>query len=407
MIILLIISFFVPFLQIGSFILPISYIVIAFTAFMGFIDILKKRIYKKIIFFFTIYLVYTTVVLLFNFVINSHFDLRGISGATIGFAVLSTSHYLSSKLIHFNYSKVVRLFNYPIFINNIIIVLLFNVETFRNIFYGVISVNPRMFDYHVQRYSGLSYDGFSFASTLNAIYFLILFFIILSSHKKILVVTKYFTVVNLLFTFFTTILVGRTGVGLIFIGIVLLLLSQFYFSSTMKKIEFLMSLSIRLFILSIIVIFIYNLTIDLPMFQYLTYGFKFYSESFNTGEISDNSINEIRDNMFFLPGNIISIFLGEGNFGRGSKYIASDLGLILGIHGYGIIGIFLFLLSIFSFIYFSTLNTQNKFSRTAVYIITSLLILVNLKDYYIFYPVGHYILLFTFVMYLKEYEYQK
>jgi hypothetical protein len=404
---LLIICFFIPFLKIGAFIFPISYIIITIISIQGFVDIFKKKLYRLIILFLTIHLFYSIINALFGFLINSNFDFRGLIGAIIGFVILGTSHYLNLKLLKLDYSKVVSLFNYPLFINNVIIILLFNIEKFNIFFYKVISVNPRMLDYPVPRYSGLGYDGFSYASTLNAIYFLIIFFIILTGHKKILNSTKYLIIINLLLTIITTILIGRTGVGLILIGVVILLLFQFYYSSLANKFKFLINSSVRIAFFSISFIFIGNLTIDLPMIEYLTYGFKFYSETFGTGEINDTSINDIRSNMFFLPESVISIFFGEGNFGRGAKYIASDLGLILGIHGYGIIGLLLFLLSICSFIYIIAFKINNRFSKAAVSLITSLLLLVNLKDYYIFYPIGHYILLFTFVMYIAKYEPQK
>jgi hypothetical protein len=62
------------------------------------------------------------------------------------------------------------------------------------------------------------------------------------------------------------------------------------------------------------------------MFKYLTYGFKFYSETFESGEVNDSTINHISNKMFFFPDSVIQFFFGEGNFGRGSKYIESDLG---------------------------------------------------------------------------------
>jgi hypothetical protein len=345
--------------------------------------------------------------MLINYFFYTNFDLRGFSGAIMGFVILGAGHYLSSELINYNYSKVVRILNYPLLINNLLIILLFNFEGFKNLFYNVISVNPTMFDYPVPRYSGLSFDGFSFASTLNAIYFLILFFFIVAPNQKASKSTKYFTIINLLLTFLTTILIGRTGIGIIFIGIVLLLLVKFYYSSLLNKFKFLINSSLRLLFLLILIILIYNLLIDLPMFKYLTYGFKFYSETFESGEVNDSTINHISNKMFFFPDSVIQFFFGEGNFGRGSKYIESDLGFILGIHGYGIFGILLFLLCIFSFIHYMTYKALNKFSKISIHIIAILLILINFKDYYIFYPIGHYILFFTFVMYLKKYEFQR
>jgi hypothetical protein len=405
MIFLLIISFFTPFFHFGNFEIPFSYLIVLFISILGYIDIYKKKTYQKILFFLSLFLIYTFLVASINFFIYSSLDLRGISGAFMGFVALGASNYIKNRLGNFNYSKAVRILNLPLLLNNIIIIMLFNIDNFKIFFYSLISVNPRMFDYPIPRYSGFSYDGFSYASTFNAVYFLLLLLFLIN--KKLTSTVKFLTFVNLALTILTTILVGRTGVGLILIGILLFIIFYLYFTSLKNKINFILKLTIFIFIFSIIIVLVINSISELPMFEYINYGFKFYTDTFDSGEINDSSINDISSNMFFLPENLSSIFFGEGNFGRASNYIPSDVGFVLGIHGFGIIGLFFYLISFFSIINFHINKESNNFLNSIIYTISFLLILVNFKDYYIFYPIGHFILLFTVVFYLKSDEFKK
>jgi hypothetical protein len=104
----------------------------------------------------------------------------------------------------------------------------------------------------------------------------------------------------------------------------------------------------------------------------------------------------------FVPNSTLTFLLGEGNFGRGNIYIPSDLGFVLGIYGYGIIGVTGVLIILVSVAYGVFRASSDDNTRVIALLLTATLILVNFKDYYLFYPIGHYTLFFTFLLYLKR-----
>jgi hypothetical protein len=406
MIFILILSFFCPFLKIESVTFPLSYFVISIIGTVGLFNIFKLKEYRFILIPFICYLIYTIIISLLHFLISNSLDIRGVSGGFVAIFSVGSAFYLATKLSKFDYGNFLILINYPLLINNLIILLIFSSDQFKSFFYDIVAVNPRIHDYPIPRYSGLVYDGFSFASTLNAIYFLILFFIVSNYWKLISFKVKSFVIINLCMTVFTTVLVGRTGLGLIFVGMAFFLLYDFIFISVIKKLFFLLKSSFTLIILSAVILLGYTFLYDLPIFEYINYGLKFYTDIFSSGEFSDSSLDDIRNNMYFLPEGILSNIFGIGNFGRGKEYIRSDIGFVLGIHGFGILGIFLYLFSILLILYSSILNFKNKINICKVVTIFLFIVIVNAKDYYIFYPIGHYILIFTFLFYLRLFKFK-
>jgi hypothetical protein len=401
MIFILILSFFCPFFKIGSVTFPLSYFVISIIGTKGLVNIIKFKENRFILIPYGCYLIYTVTISFLHFFINQSLDLRGISGAIMGILAIGSAFYLANKFAKYELGEFLILFNYPLLINNAIILLIFNIPQFKIFFYDVVAVNPKIHDYPIPRYSGLVYDGFSFASTLNAIYFLIIFFIASYFWNVISFKVKSIILFNLFVTVLTTILVGRTGVGLIFIGLAFFLLYDFLHSSLVKKLFFILKSSLTLIILMSIILLIYIFLYDFPIFEYLTYGLRFYVDIFNTGELNDSSLNDISNNMYFLPEGIFANLFGIGNFGRGKEYIESDIGLVLGIHGFGIIGVILYLFSLIFILFHSIYKLKNKINSYKVITIVLFIIIVNAKDYYIFYPIGHYILIFSFLFYLR------
>lgn len=404
LVILLIICFFCPFLKIGQLNFPISYLTLLIVGGKGLWDIVRKYKYSGVLIFFVIYLLYTCFSVLVHSLINSYTDFRGVLGAIMGLLAVGVSFYLGNWFAKLNLSRVLMSFNYPLLINNIIIILTFSSEAFKNVFYRIIAVNPRMLDYPVPRYSGLGYDGFSYASTLNAVFFLIIYFLVTTLAKELDLKSRILSYANLIITLICTILVGRTGVAMMLIGILLFFITDFAFSPFIKKIILFFKVIGSLLALSLIFLLLYNfILVDLPFFENFTYGFKVYSEFIETGQLQDSSLSDITNSQYFFPKTIPGILFGIGNFGRGLEYIQSDIGVVLATHGYGVLGLMLFLCCVFSFFYFCVkdvigLNKILKLGTIAVLLVSS-----NSKDFYIFYPVGHYILLFTFLFYFKFY----
>lgn len=398
MALLLLLCIFVPFLRIGTYVFPLSYFVIGFTGIYGFIIFLKSRANVAPIVFIICFFFYSLVIGFVHFFSIGNLDTRGIVASLFAFVSFFSAYYVNNLTLLRGRPWLIHSINLALFMNNVIILLLFGSTVFNALFYKVIAVNSRIFDYPVPRFSGLLYDGFSYASTLNSIFFGILFYLLLCCRRNMSGLSVYFVILNLLLTFITTVLVGRFGVGIIFIESLILLIFYFYSFKLRARLVLTLKLCFSLFLIFGVVRLFLSLEYAPSISEYFSYGFRFYSNIFVSGEISDSSLTDIRENMFFLPKEWMSIFFGQGNFGRASKYILSDVGFVLGVYGFGIVGVTLFVIGLFTFSHFSIRQVKSQFARISVYLLTSIMILLNLKDFYIFYPLGHFFLFFLFVL---------
>lgn len=320
------------------------------------------------------------------------YDTRGIYLCISLIIMLLSSRLVANYLLSQNLRNLdFKIYNVLTF-NCYLIIFLFISDTFRNYFYNIIDVNPNVFQYIIKRYSGIVYDGFSYISVFNSIIYiyglLIITYTKLNGFKFIIISISQLVVI------FSIFLTGRAGFITLLIGLFIMIIPYLKTKRNLNKLLLYKYILIQISIISITTILIINSELAWRLDYYFNFFKSFIFEKSLRG---DSSTRGILDNHFvFILENFWSIFFGIADYTNTlqARY-ASDLGFICLIHGGGLAAFISFILIILYLIYFGlkTLNENLVNSMVLIHMSISLLI-VNFKDFYVFFPSYFYFLLF-------------
>jgi hypothetical protein len=199
------------------------------------------------------------------------------------------------------------------------------------------------------------------------------------------------------------IFVGRAGFVVIGIGLVLFFIYAIYTKQLLKKSQ-LLKTSYLLLAFSVLVTIALMIIDYLNMNWYINWAFEFIINIFDGTSGVDSSVRELQQNHYFLPNGIKNILFGLSDF-QTTKYTSysADPGYTIYIHGVGVIGLLSFLLFLLHLIHYAIKNF--KFNRSIAFLVLFIvisLIIVNIKDFYIYYPYSHYILLFLILFHFID-----
>lgn len=397
---------FVPYIKIGSLSIFIGY----FTFFIPWILLVKK--YKlqlpyeiKIILYF---LIGNFFLVSFLYLFNIFFtplpypDLRGYK-LLIAIIMIYLSTYALYKIFLEKHSLDIflRYIYFAGMINIYIIFASYASQAFADVFYSIFLVNPKTFTYAILRYPGFLYDGASYLSVFNAFIFMIGLMIYFNKEQTSFLF-KNFILINQMLIIVSMIFIGRAGFVIIGFGIILFSIYIIFTKqlSTKKNLYKSFYLVIAFFILMSIGLIIIDY---LNMNWYIDWAFGFIENILN-GSGSDSSVSELRQNHYFIPENLWYFLFGLSDF-QTTPYTtySADPGYTIYIHGVGLVGLLSYLFFLFYIIYFVVKNFiyETSLAFLIIFIVLSLLI-TNAKDFYIFYPYSHYILLFLLIFKLNS-----
>ena len=272
-------------------------------------------------------------------------------------------------------------------INSLFSYLCFFSITFRDFFYSIVYVNPKLFEYPIFRPSGLLYDGSSYASVLYSIFIIITinYYKNCVSNKERIFSLLCFSVfmINILF-------LGRFGLLIILSYLIFFFIKNF----SLNKI----SLKIVFFIITILsIIFLLLNQIDSKILNYFEWSTNFVNLIFDSNKsiTDDTSVKELLNNHFNLNMTFFEWIFGSNKI---LNKISLDPGIIRLIAGYGLIVTIIFYSHLFLLIYHIKKSTKiNQTTKDISLAILFIIVVANFKDFYIFSPYSIYFLLFLII----------
>jgi hypothetical protein len=391
--------FFIPVqVSLGPLPLKITVLLILVLSILGAIGILSSKIQAEI--FYLIALMLTVAMyLIVNTTPDGLRDLYFAKNPILAIMILLAAYQLVKYYQSLYKNQFVNnLLNTIIAIgvlHAIIMIMALVSPEFRDFLYRFVVISEKaqlVYEINI-RSTGLFSSGFSNLSLFNGV-----LFITSLVHMKSDSYRNSFLKIFVLSIFFIAVTIsGRMGFLIIITGVLYFFIYRAFFTS-----EHYVSVKASHAFLFMIVVSPVLFMIDLERFQTTIYwAFEFIYTYLETGVVSTGSTSVLFGEMYFLPQNEIDRLIGTANFGRSENLppIRSDSGIILFIHGGGIIGL-LALFSIYFYLLFIayTKVSQPKLRFILTFIVFALLI-GNIKDVYFFSIDGNTQLLLTvFIM---------
>lgn len=240
----------------------------------------------------------------------------------------------------------------------------------------------------IKRYSGLLQTGFSALSLTHALLLIagIIFYWKYDRNLSLYRTLLYF--ISFAIMFISIMLIGRTGILIFFVFLVLF----FIYQINQAVLGLIINKKILYFVfLLFILIFTTVFFIDLSTYQnQIDSSFEIFISFINSGEFSSASTDQIINNELLFPDGITLLF-GSGNFGLGTSRIPSDVGFVYLVNGMGIIGtILIFGPYLISLIYAYQERHTNFILFLFLLFLVVILIPLNLKDFYFLGFGGHF-----------------
>lgn len=283
--------------------------------------------------------------------------------------------------------------------NTLVIYLCYFSDAFKQGFYSIFAVNPKVFEYPVERHGGFLYDGFSYSSVLLAIS-------LMSVHITRGVLGRQRTS----FSFFVLtmiaapalLLAGRFGGFLLVVYLLVFLGAGLLRLLRTQRIRTLKSRGLLLIPLSLGVVYLVTRE---PTLVYLIYAMSALQQIFLAGDFSDSTLVELSQNHYYLSDRLSDLLIGSGYLFSGDiDFNAVDPGVVRLLNGMGVP---------VTIVYFAgfLIAAAMVWKRRALplrsrlgFVILSLFfaVLLPLKDAYIFYPVPHFVMYFALYLGLKQ-----
>lgn len=309
----------------------------------------------------------------------------------------------------YGFSRLIVALSTLNFINASAIYLCFISEGFNSLFYSVVQVNPKIFEYPVPRFSGFLYDGFSYASTLMSIITITCHVLYANANAnantnvKVKVNNSLLILLLHIFTIPASLLAGRTG------AVILIVYFTFVFFFSARDFILLILKPRKFFFMSVIGIVVATIIVsvygtDGPIGEYFRYSTRFITSYFDDSGYSEYTTSELAENHYFLPDDTLSLLIGAGflsDWPLGS--FRPDPAITLGIFAFGVIGLLVYcgtLLSPFVGIVDKRGAVNILLMQNLGMLIVFLVILA--KDAYIFYPYPHFFLYFLCAFFIRN-----
>lgn len=343
--------------------------------------------------------------LVFNDSIYRGVDLKGLKiGVANIFVFLSCLWMYYAILRHYTTEKIVYLVYLAILANALLSLAIFLSLDFESIFYGIIGVNEKYFEYPFRRPPGLMYDGFSYLSSLLGLAFTIGVILYFESRRFLgfFGLWKFLAMQAILLI--AIIINGRSGLVVCVIGVFVYFLVV-RFNNAKMSLSGLLRLAVLLVTaIAIGTVFYYSLA-DSEYAWYFEWAFRFISDFLSGDEISDSSVVEIGENHMFLPEPIFDVFFGRNDFNADPLIDTyhSDLGYIQMIHGFGGFTVaLLFMLCVFVVAECIKVYKKQPMLGAIVIIFIFEFLVLNFKDFYFVSPYPHFIAFYLFLIALFD-----
>lgn len=235
-----------------------------------------------------------------------------------------------------------------------------------DVFYSIISVDPKVFSYPITRYPGFAFDAFSYVSVLHALGFCIMFERVLSART---LAGRAYLIFAALIILISVVVSGRAGL------VVVLL----YFCFKCIQLDRRAVRYITFIVLFAFVSFLF----DWGRHEwYKDWAFSFIISALSGGGVDDSSVRNLATHVF-LPENLI--------LGDSTRFVdvPSDMGLVRIFVSLGVLGLALFVAYYSLFFYYAL---KAKYALGGFLAVT--LLLLNFKDVYFISPYGHTFLVF-------------
>ena len=333
-----------------------------FPIFLLYLVVVGAKIPK---FFLKMYLISISLICLISFssMYFSYEILRQISIFIVLSAVIF--YFINNLLSEKNgLDKLFSLLSVCLIFQATVILLAAFVEGFAENFHSIFMLTERAERYItdnvlVNRYSGFSPSGFSILS----MYMTFLLVLILNALHNQSVKSKFLHYFAIVITLISLIFVGRAGLYLSTIIIIIFFFIRFPIKSVIT------------FSIVVLPVAIYNYSYFDALFNDDTLAFAF--ELFLSDDFSSVSTNTIFESELFIPS---LSYIGSGRFTRAELGANTDLGWIVFLEAFGIIGTFI-LLGIFVYLLFVNTSTRSAWFPSSI-LFLALIIIGNFKDLY-------------------------
>ncbi len=339
---------------------------------------------------------------LINTIINEIYDYLILKQIITAFLVLMTASFLIRKyatLYKYKYlDAIINDLSYSILINSLIILLTVYSNEFKEFIYQYIYITEKaeryLFgDVEVNRYPGVTVSGFTALSVMTAIIilFLMMFGIkyVETRDKRLL---KIYAIC--LISTFSLIFVARTG---LYISLIILLgFSLIYALKILQNKAFFLSVKISILCLC------FYFAVGETNYLFTSFAFEIINNYFSGEGLRSVSTDNLIEKEFFFPINFTEFLIGNGNFGRGSEYISSDIGWVLFINFGGILGSIIIYLPLLYIGLGGFIYKKNKYFGLFLFFSMLILLICNFKD--IFYLSHGYIQPIIFVYVLSIFQ---
>jgi hypothetical protein len=244
--------------------------------------------------------------------------------------------------------------------------------------------------YRVSGFSSLAGDGLSFVQYIGVITSFFISNIIANNYRK----RKIYGLMCF-WTFFTLILVGRTG---IILSIIFIILYSFYVRGASKVISIVFKFILTFSLITAVgYFFIKESYYDQVMLQVIPHAFEFFYNFTLTGEFYTKSTDVIFNDMVVLPEKFSTWIIGDGfwsNPNGEGNYIPSDIGFIRVLFYSGLLGsLLLYTWFLFCYALIRQRFNDYKFRRFIdCYIIT--LFIGHIKFPFIFSSISLFLIFF-------------
>lgn len=398
-----------PKLSFGNFVFDTrNFVLILFSAIIGLKLIINKKTlfkYKTLTILLLLILIYYTIIIS----INGFKDIMGFKLIILSILNIVATFYLYKK-----YEKVYRENAIQAIMDNLLTIFIID-----SIFVLLVYFNSNVWNFAFNYLGGSTYEMNRLVTTINdsrrsfdigigagavaSINFAIFFCMSIFCYIKF---KNLKSVISIICLFSATVFLGRTGLILEVIMIIVFTVYKNYIFIKRKNKKFNLNSFRNIVVIFIILIVSFNLVIESDQIQKfktqtLPWVLEMYYQYIESGEFSTKSTENIINSMFFLPDNTSQFIFGNSNLGRSDNmpYIPSDVGYIRTMHGFGIFGTILtYMPLVYLFIYsFKSKNYWSKFISIAIVVLA----IVNMKELHLLN--GNYtILLFMIYFYLRD-----
>jgi len=268
---------------------------------------------------------------------------------------------------------------------SIILLVAFSNE-FNEFLYQFISLSDKQEKYNfgevaVRRYSGLLPTGFSTLSVTHALLMSLGIFNLWAYKQKQSTPSLLLYSLSFLILFVSILYIGRSGLILILSYLFFFLIYWAYFTIKTSRTSFTMMKSVGIILL---IGFFIAWLVDFEQYkEVIEASFEFAIRYMETGTLGTGSTDTVINSMLIFPTDTLTLILGNGNFGRGSHPISSDLGFVYFVNGVGVLG------TIFAFSFYFVLTYHAYKLRHYNYLLFLVFIIfiiflipLNFKDLY-------------------------